>query len=115
MARNEKMHACLLYCDGCPSHLPALERLVQVLAEEKIDAEIELIKVESEEQARELKFIGSPTILIDGRDIDPHPELQRYALTCRAYRLEDGRISPLPSRETIRRGLLAALAGRRNG
>ena len=103
------MKVSFLYYEDCPSHDLALDRLRQVLAEEGIQAEIEVIKVETEEQAQRLRFIGSPTIRIDGQDIDPPPSDAHYALTCRAYRLEDGRISPLPSPDMIRRALRAAM------
>jgi hypothetical protein len=93
-----------LYYEDCPSHDLALERLREVMAEEGIPGEVEVVKVETEEQARELRFVGSPTIRIDGQDIDP-PSDSRYTLTCRAYRLEGDRISPLPSGDMIRRAL----------
>jgi hypothetical protein len=93
-----------LYYEECPSHDLALERLREVMDEEGIPGEVEVIKVETEDQARQLRFVGSPTIRVDGQDIDP-PSDPRYALTCRAYRLEDGRISPLPSKDMIRRAL----------
>ncbi|MCA1719006.1 MAG: DUF2703 domain-containing protein, partial [Actinobacteria bacterium] len=92
------MHVSFLFYEDCPSHELALERLREVLVEEGIDTDVEVVEVESEEQARQLRFIGSPTILLNGRDIDPPPPDSHYALTCRAYRLEDSRISPLPSR-----------------
>ena len=98
------MRVSFLYYDECPSHDLALERLREVMAEEGIPAEVEVIKVETEEQARELRFIGSPTILVDGQDIAP-PSDTHYALTCRSYRLEDGRISPLPSKDLMLRAL----------
>jgi hypothetical protein len=93
-----------LYYEECPSHDLALGRLREVMDEEGIPGEVEVIKVETEDQARQLRFVGSPTIRVDGQDIDP-PSDPRYALTCRAYRLEDGRISPLPSKDMIRRAL----------
>jgi hypothetical protein len=93
-----------LYYEDCPSHDLALERLGEVIAEEGLPAEVEVIKVESEEQAHDLRFVGSPTIRVDGQDIDP-PRDSPYALTCRAYRLEDDRISPIPSKDMIRRAL----------
>jgi hypothetical protein len=93
-----------LYYEDCPSHDLALERLREVMAEEDTPGEVEVLKVETEEQARELRFVGSPSIRIDGQDIDP-PSDPRYALTCRVYRLEDDRISPLPSKDMIRRAL----------
>ena len=98
------MQVSFLYYEGCPSHDLALERLREVMDEEGIPGEVEVLKVDTEEQARQLRFVGSPTIRIDGQDIDP-PSDSRYALTCRAYRLEDDRISPLPSRDMIRRAL----------
>ena len=105
------MRVSFLYYEECPSHDLALERLREVLAEERISTEVEVIKVETEDQARELRFIGSPTIRVDGQDIDS-PSDSRYALTCRAYRLEDGRISPLPSRDMIRHALRSVAKSR---
>jgi len=105
------MRVSFLYYEECPSHEQALERLREVMAEEGISREVEVVEVETEEQARELRFVGSPTIRIDGQDIDP-PGDPRYALTCRAYRLEDDRVSPLPSRGMIRRALRSAAESR---
>jgi hypothetical protein len=72
--------------------------------QEGITIEIETINVRTNEQAISLRFRGSPTILIDGRDIDPS-SVEKFGLACRAYRLEDGRISPLPSESMIRKAL----------
>jgi hypothetical protein len=76
---------------------------------EGVDADIEIVKVENDEQAKRLEFIGSPTIIVNGHDID-QPTNPYYAVTCRAYTLEDGRISPLPSEAMIRRALREAKA-----
>ena len=99
------MNITFLYYEDCPSHEIALDRLRQVMEEEGVTAEIQIIKVETERQAQSLHFIGSPTIQINGQDIDPPPSDAHYALTCRAYCLEGGRISPLPSPDMIRRVL----------
>ncbi|MDQ3925115.1 MAG: DUF2703 domain-containing protein [Actinomycetota bacterium] len=104
------MRVSFLFYEDCPSHELALERLRGVLAEEGISTDVEVVKVESEEQAQELRFVGSPTILVNGQDIDPPPPDSHYALTCRAYHLEDGRISPLPSRDMIWRAIVDAAA-----
>src|SRR5918997_7055799 len=98
------LRVSFLYYEECPSYDLALERLREVMAEEGIPGEVEVVKVETEEQARELRFVGSPTIRVEGQDIDP-PSDPHYALACRAYRLADDRISPLPSRDMIRRAL----------
>jgi hypothetical protein len=99
------LQVTFLYFEGCSSHEAALERLRQVIAAEGVQAEIQVTQVETDEQAHRLHFTGSPTILIDGQDIDPLPPDAYPALTCRAYQLEDGRISPLPSSDMIRRAL----------
>jgi hypothetical protein len=104
------LHVSFLYFEDCPSHERALERLREVVAEEGIAAEIEIVKVETDVQAEHLRFVGSPTILVEGRDIDPPPPDLQFALTCRVYRREDGRISPLPSPELIRRSLHSAVS-----
>jgi hypothetical protein len=104
------VHVSFLYYEECPSHEVALERLRQVLAEEGIAAEVEIVKIETDAEAEVWRFVGSPTILVEGRDVDPPPPGARPALACRAYRREDGRISPLPPSELIRRSLRSAQA-----
>ena len=52
-----------------------------------------------------LRFPGSPTIRVDGRDVDPAGAGARPALTCRIYHLPDGRVSPVPSREQLEAAL----------
>lgn len=101
------MQIRFLYSEQCPSHEEAIERLRKVLREEGVEANIEVIRVETFEDARRHRFPGSPTILIDGHDIDPILNVE-YAPSCRAYRLEDGRISPLPSVSIIRNAVRAA-------
>ena len=96
-----------LYFEDCPSHDEALQRLRRSIEAEGIGADVEIVRVETAEDAESFKFIGSPTIIVNGQDIDP-PANPQYALACRAYRLEDGRISPLPSEAMIRRALREA-------
>jgi len=105
------MEVTFLYFEGCPFHEAALARLRQVMAEEGITAKIDLVKVETDEEAQRWHFVGSPTILVNGRDIDPPPLDSWYGLTCRAYPGDDGRLSPLPSPEMIRQALLLNQAG----
>ena len=98
-----------LYFEDCPSHEAALALLREVLAEAQVSAPVEIIRVETDEEAQSYTFYGSPTIRIDGNDIAPLPEgMDQPALTCRGYRRADGRISPLPPRELIKAALHAA-------
>ncbi|MDW8299689.1 MAG: DUF2703 domain-containing protein [Anaerolineae bacterium] len=104
------MHIQFLYYEDCLSHEEGLRRLREAMAIEGVQAPIEIVKVETEAQAEALRFVGSPTILINGVDIVPVSGEVRYRLTCRTYRLEDGRFSPLPSIEMIRAALQKAKA-----
>ncbi len=98
-----------LYWEDCPSHPGAWRLLEEVLAETGLEATIERIEVLTDEDAERWQFPGSPTIRIDGIDVDPAGASQMgTALTCRVYVLEDGRFSPTPSGEMIRRALLRA-------
>jgi hypothetical protein len=92
----------LLWWEGCPSHPEALEDLERVLRDEGVDAEVELVEVESDEQAHRERFPGSPTIRLDGEDAIAPVEGEPFSLTCRVYRLRDGRISPTPDPEDLR-------------
>jgi hypothetical protein len=95
----------VLYWDGCPSHPEALELLQTVLAELGVEATVELREVRTEDDAQALRFPGSPTIRVEGRDVDTAGADGRPALTCRIYHLADGRPSPIPSREQLEEAL----------
>jgi hypothetical protein len=95
----------LLYWDGCPSHPEARELLEEVLAARGIDAEIRMTHVGTDAEAERLRFPGSPTIRIDGRDVDAGGAAAAPSLTCRIYYLADGRPSPIPGREELEAAL----------
>ena len=101
------MQIQFLFFEGCPSHEKGLERLRKVMTEEGINADVEVLEMVTDEQAAKWHFIGSPTILLNGEDIQPPPAEAAAALTCRVYRLEDGRFNPLPSEDMIRTALQA--------
>jgi hypothetical protein len=99
-----------LFWEDCPSHPKAFELLQEVMAEVEVDSTIEKIEVLTDEDAARLAFPGSPTIRVDGVDIDGEGAAQmETALTCRVYVLENGRFSPLPSREMLRRALVRGI------
>jgi hypothetical protein len=95
------MRVQLFYYPDCPSHERALELVREALEAEGVDAEIAVICIETQEEAERHRFIGSPTIRFNGVEVDPQPHLP-YRLTCRTFRHEDGRLSPLPSRIMLR-------------
>lgn len=96
----------LLYWEGCPSNPEAEQLLGEVLAERGIADPVKRREVLTHQEAEALRFPGSPTIRVDGRDVDPvGAAAARPALTCRIYRLPDGRVSPVPSREQLEEAL----------
>jgi hypothetical protein len=90
-----------LFWEGCPSHPEALSLLREVMDERGLTDPIDMREVFTHEQAVELELRGSPTIRVDGRDVDPKGEDWPPGLSCRVYRLPDGRPSPVPSRQQL--------------
>jgi len=74
----------LLYFDGCPSWQPGLENLKSALKLEGEQAEIQVVNVQSNEDAERLHFLGSPSFLVDGEDLWPENR-EEYHLSCRIY------------------------------
>jgi hypothetical protein len=103
------MHVELLYWEGCPSHPRALSDLRAAMLDLGLDPQaVNVRRVHDEAQARELRFVGSPTIRIDGADVSD-PGDQPFGLTCRIYNRRDGRISPTPDPADVRDALERAM------
>lgn len=81
----------VLYFDGCPNHERLLEQLPRLLEREGITASIAQVHVQDDDQAQHERFLGSLTIRVDGRDIDPGAaERTDYGLKCRIYQTPRG-------------------------
>ena len=81
----------LLYFDGCPSHEAFLPRLRELLDRAGVDAPVQQRRVQSDEDAQRERFLGSPTLRIDGVDVDPGAgEQTDFGLRCRLYPTADG-------------------------
>ncbi len=72
---------------------------------------VEVREIDTEAAAAREGFVGSPTIRIDGADLQPPPEGEPAGLTCRIYRRRDGTTSPLPDPADLRDALAAAAVG----
>ena len=94
------MEVELLYWDGCPSHPEALALLREALGE---GVPVTVREIVDEEQAAQERFPGSPTIRVDGADLFPIDDPP--GLSCRVYRLADGRYSPTPDPTELRERL----------
>jgi hypothetical protein len=87
----------VLYVPGCPNYQPAVARIQQVLASEFLQAEVHGVAVSSDAEAKALRFPGSPTIRIDGDDVEPN-DATSPGLSCRLYANRSG----VPSEEVLR-------------
>ena len=103
------MRVELLFTEDDPGYMTARQNLVEVLTEDAFETTIQMIAVTSLADAELLGFPGSPTIRIDGEDIDPPPGDEPIGLTCRVYRLRDGRFSPTPDPAVLRAALENAM------
>jgi hypothetical protein len=96
----------LLYFDGCPGHERLLPSLRELAAQHGV--ELEQRHIRTLEEAEEARFLGSPSVRINGRDVEPGAEQRTdYGLKCRLYRSSDGQ-SGLPPRDWLDRALREA-------
>lgn len=96
---------------GCPSHDHAHELLRATLTALGRPSPCFVTRwVESESEAAEIGFIGSPTFTVDGQDVLPPPYDEPTGLNCRVYIKRDGRFSPLPDPDDLRDALATAIA-----
>ena len=91
----------LLYFDDCPSYKRLLPRLRALVDDHAPSAEIELRRIDSQDAAERERFLGSPTVLVDGEDVDPSASGRSdFGMKCRLYRNADG-YSETPPEEWI--------------
>jgi hypothetical protein len=90
----------LLYFEGCPSYQTADRLLREALAEERLPADVALIEVADETDARRLRFVGSPTLRFNG--IDPFLSGEaNYGMECRLFATPEG-LKGWPTKDMLR-------------
>jgi hypothetical protein len=97
---KQAMNIRLFYFQGCPHFRGAEAILRAVLAEVGSREKPELIAIHNIEEARLQAFYGSPTIQVDGKDIEELPSDLKPSMSCRVYRSRDG-LRGVPSRELL--------------
>jgi hypothetical protein len=91
----------ILYLDGCPNVTATVERLNHILQANSISAPITVTRVDDRITAQSVGFLGSPTVRINGIDVEPLSRSKTdFGLMCRRY---DG--SGVPSEAIIRRAI----------
>lgn len=106
----------LLYFDGCPSTDAFLPRLLDVIARLGATDRLQLRRVETIGDAERERFLGSPTVRVDGSDIEPGAdERTDYGLKCRLYRTESGMQGEPPIDSVLAALGLAASSEKRSG
>ena len=89
--RQRRPRVEILSFEGCPHREAARELVLRIAGDLGVDPEVTLVDVPDAAAAARLRFLGSPTIRVDGRDVEPGAE-ERGALqhACRVYRTAEG-------------------------
>jgi hypothetical protein len=102
------MRVDVLTFEGCPNAEAAIALVTELIEELRIRADVHEVQVESPDQAALLGFLGSPTIRVEGQDVEPGAAARSdYALACRVYRTSAG-AAGVPDRAWVERALVAA-------
>jgi len=95
----------LLYVHDCPNHLRTAETVKDVLRENGLSLNIIEIEINNPAQAATFSFPGSPTVRVDGTDVEPGvSSLAFFGVSCRSY-LVNGKRQGVPDREWIRQAV----------
>jgi hypothetical protein len=81
----------ILYFEGCPNHELARELVERIALDLEIDVDLRLVNVQTPDDAQRLRFLGSPTVRVNGQDVEPGAaERTNYVHSCRVYRRDTG-------------------------
>ncbi len=110
------MHIEVLTFEGCRNAESARELVRRAVQVEAVDATIEFIEVNTRDVAQQIRFLGSPSVRVDGEDVEPSADSRaEYGLMCRTYRVGSGSFGVPPIamiRSAIRRGIEEVLRRR---
>jgi hypothetical protein len=100
----------VLTVDGCPNRDAAIALVERVGKQLASDAEVRVIEVPDQQAAEQTRFLGSPTIRVDGCDIEPGADrCQEFVHACRLYQGQHS-LRGLPEEDWLRQALLTAEA-----
>lgn len=99
----------ILYFEGCPNHSAAVARVREALREEGVSAAVSEVNVSDSLQVLRFGFLGSPSIRVNGLDVEPAARSNRDFGTCRTYPTGN-RMEGVPSLQMIRYAIREACA-----
>ncbi len=97
--------------EGCPNCEATRDLVEETVRELRLEVEIEAIQVSTEEEARHYGFLGSPTVQVDGRDIEVNRRDDKASFACRVYRTPSG-IRGVPPMSLLVKAIQQARQGR---
>ena len=93
----------ILFTGGCPHIRQTVVLVERVISELRVDADLRYVEVPDAADAVDLRFLGSPTVRVDGGDVEPGADERRdYSFGCRVYNGHGG----APDETWIRAALL---------
>ena len=99
----------VLYVQDCPNYPGTLALVQRVLVGLGLDAEVRTTLITDQAAAEQAQFAGSPTVRVDGRDVEPGSDPpSEISVGCRLYRLEH-RLAGQPTEGWVREALLGAV------
>lgn len=78
-----------LYFEGCPNSEPTYQNLLEALRELNLNIDVEKINVADLETAKKVKFMGSPSIYVNGIDIYTEKTPDNTSYSCRTYNINN--------------------------
>src|SRR5438477_4918220 len=99
------MNIEVLYFKGCPKHLRAIEMVRETMKALGHKDEIHQVEVHTQGEAEAMAFVESPSIRINGADIEPWARTAKaFGLSCRTY-FDGKHHGGVPSRELLQRAM----------
>ena len=98
----------LLVFDGCPNSEPTEKLIRETVSELGADGRIEVVKVVDNDDAVAKRFLGSPSVRVNGKDLEVEEDgTTQYSMRCRIYRTDEGQTG-VPSKELLTKAIQAA-------
>jgi hypothetical protein len=105
----------VLVFDCCPNREPTVERAREAIAHANVPADLRVVRVETDDEAKRLHFLGSPTVRVDGVDVEPATSSRDdFGLQCRVYAVA-GRYQGTPPLDWIAAALRDTAIERQRG